>query len=224
MCGDGHTDAGFEECDFGDVGYRGLCTEECKFRSVCGDPDGDGTVSASDALRILRHSVGYRLKCGTEFCDLDGNRLVNSSDGLIALDYAVGARGEIDCRLGPINVVFTLESQLELGALQANIDYSASGGEFKGFGANVACEPLTEELAAFNDDDREQVLSWGVANSHGFRGPIDMVRCTFFPAGPLTDLVFDVTVTDASDLDSRPQSVWVGYRLEGWHRQEGQSR
>lgn len=57
-----------------------------------GDIDGDGKINSSDALKILRHSVGSELLCEEKIkcADVDPDGIINSSDALRVLQYAVG--------------------------------------------------------------------------------------------------------------------------------------
>lgn len=57
-----------------------------------GDVMADGSVNSSDALSILKHSVGSEILEGDSFtaADVNGDGFVNSSDALLILQYAVG--------------------------------------------------------------------------------------------------------------------------------------
>lgn len=59
---------------------------------IKGDIDGDGKINSSDALQILKHSVGSELLTEENFkcADVDSDGVVNSSDALLVLQYAVG--------------------------------------------------------------------------------------------------------------------------------------
>ena len=60
---------------------------------MLGDTTGDGLINSSDALRVLRYSVGSLNLSGNEkaAADTDRNGLINSSDALRILQYSVGA-------------------------------------------------------------------------------------------------------------------------------------
>ena len=62
----------------------------------CGDAVTDGSVTASDALAILRTAVGisFCLECR---CDIDGSGTVTATDALTALRIAVGQPGQLLC-------------------------------------------------------------------------------------------------------------------------------
>lgn len=64
--------------------------------AMCGDASGDGRISASDALQILRAAVGSAA-CELCRCDVDSNGTVAASDALIVLRRAVGHAVELIC-------------------------------------------------------------------------------------------------------------------------------
>ncbi len=63
---------------------------------TCGDPDASGSTTATDALFILKGSVGL-LACAAEFCDVDSSGSVTASDALRVLGVAVGLPHELSC-------------------------------------------------------------------------------------------------------------------------------
>ncbi|MFN2427258.1 MAG: hypothetical protein ABR587_12515 [Candidatus Binatia bacterium] len=65
---------------------------------LCGDFDGNGIVQVSDALNVLRASVGHK-PCAFCICDLDGNGIKSAIDALIALRSAVGITLVVNCPL-----------------------------------------------------------------------------------------------------------------------------
>jgi len=62
---------------------------------VCGDPGGGG-VTASDALVVLRTSVGSQT-CLPCLCDTDGNGFVQAGDALRTLRFAVSGAPALNC-------------------------------------------------------------------------------------------------------------------------------
>lgn len=56
-----------------------------------GDADGDGVVTASDALLIARHAMQLQILTGSalEAADVDGNGTVALTDALLALRIAI---------------------------------------------------------------------------------------------------------------------------------------
>ena len=60
--------------------------------SYYGDVDQNGSVNSSDALKILRYSVGLEKNIDTKIADINHDNSVNSSDALLALQISVGSR------------------------------------------------------------------------------------------------------------------------------------
>jgi hypothetical protein len=62
----------------------------------CGDPTGDSSTTATDALFTLNAAVGLRA-CEPCICDIDGSATVTASDALVMLQRAVGQPYEPAC-------------------------------------------------------------------------------------------------------------------------------
>jgi len=62
----------------------------------CGDANGDGQLTASDALVALRAAVGTGT-CAASVCDVDASGAVTASDALQILRAAVGQPVELAC-------------------------------------------------------------------------------------------------------------------------------
>ena len=111
-CAAGQCDSGAAvDCDDGDA-----CTDDgCEAASgctndpipgctttttlppaVCGDATGEGSVTASDALAILKAAVGGGA-CPPASCDVDDSSTVTATDALIVLKFAVGGEVELVC-------------------------------------------------------------------------------------------------------------------------------
>jgi hypothetical protein len=70
--------------------------------SLCGDANADGEVTAMDALRALRSSVGTA-ECAQERCDTNGSGKTGSADALRILRAAVaGGTNLLRCSSAPI--------------------------------------------------------------------------------------------------------------------------
>lgn len=63
---------------------------------MCGDLNGDGRLTASDALAALRAGVGVAA-CPLWTCDWNGSGSVTAADALAVLKAAVGAGGDPHC-------------------------------------------------------------------------------------------------------------------------------
>ena len=63
---------------------------------VCGDADGSGTVSATDALIALNTAVGAA-DCDLCLCDVDSNGAVTATDSLAILNAGIGLDVTLTC-------------------------------------------------------------------------------------------------------------------------------
>lgn len=101
-CGDGILDLG-ESCDDGDTTQTTCdpCGAECQ-NEICGDANGNGTITSTDALQVLKVAVGQvpnavdksKSRCNPTG-DADGT--VTSSDALRVLRKAVGQNPIMAC-------------------------------------------------------------------------------------------------------------------------------
>ena len=63
---------------------------------LCGDPDQDAGITATDALFVLRAAVGAET-CFSCICDVDDSGRVTALDALMELDVAVGRELTLAC-------------------------------------------------------------------------------------------------------------------------------
>ena len=91
-CNDGNPATSNDQCS------NGVCAGTGG-GSVCGDADGNGTVSATDALRVLNAAVGSPVSCPLSRCDVDGSGTILSSDALKVLRKAVGQPVVLSCKV-----------------------------------------------------------------------------------------------------------------------------
>jgi hypothetical protein len=63
---------------------------------ACGDPTGDGDISATDALFTLNAAIGLAT-CSLAYCDVDDSGTVAASDALAILNVAIGLPLELSC-------------------------------------------------------------------------------------------------------------------------------
>ncbi len=225
VCGDGRTSRGFEECDFADWRYGEACSEDCHLIDICGDADGDGDFSIGDVQRILGRGVALAVRCPREACDMDGSGFVRVRDAQIGVAEVVGIATNTDCRLGTGNLIFSIDYEGEIAALQVAIDYRATGGDFLGSADTVACEPLGDSrdeprtdqsttFHAFNDDEHEDILHAAIVSLDGFSGPLDLFRCAFEMPDDRRGVELLITTMDASSPDFTRLDVTVDFRLE----------
>ncbi len=95
-CGDGAVDAPVEQCDDGNADDTDGCDAACRIVASgggdddCGDVDGNGARSVSDAVQILRAAAQLDSACGPARCDVDGNGAIGVTDGVQILRAAAG--------------------------------------------------------------------------------------------------------------------------------------
>jgi hypothetical protein len=216
-CGDGHTSIGWEECDFADPAFQGICSDDCKLTDICGDTNADGRVSARDAHKILRHGVGHDVHCPSETCDMDDDRSIDATDANMALAKAVGIQVGDRCSIGSGTIVFWMEDPREFAALQLEVEYGSTGGDFVGSGDGVQCESLVHVFnTVFNDNEEFEMLRVGFITLDSFEGPADIFRCEFELPEERENARFVVRTVDASDPELNPLVPFptFGYRVE----------
>ena len=66
----------------------------------CGDADGNGQVTVTDGVNVLRAAAGLSSACTARasLCDVDGNATVTVTDGVNVLRSAAGLSASLDCR------------------------------------------------------------------------------------------------------------------------------
>lgn len=219
ICGDGYTSRGFEECDPEDPRYASACSQDCRLIDLCGDADGDGEVTIRDGQYILARGVGLDVHCPREPCDMNGDGYVRARDARMGVGKAVGLEVGDRCTLGTGNVIFWIDHEGDLGALQARIDYAATGGSFVGSAGEVACSVIDGsgiQFSAFNDDEHEGVLHAAMISALGFHGPADLFRCAFEMPEDRGGIGFTIEIVDVSTPEfDRPETIpLLGYRME----------
>jgi hypothetical protein len=90
------------DCEDGDSCTRATCAGGlCEHvPAVGGDVDGNGAVQASDALVVLRASVGAQ-PCDCA-CDVNRTNGVTAADALLLLRVALGLEASPDCPCGAL--------------------------------------------------------------------------------------------------------------------------
>jgi len=66
------------------------------YEQACGDANDDGTITAPDALAILRTAVDLE-SCAACFCDVDASGEIAATDALTTLAFAVGDAVDLAC-------------------------------------------------------------------------------------------------------------------------------
>ncbi len=208
-CGDGFVHEGVESCDRGrgnsNAGRgQGACRRNCSLPDICGDADGSGAVSATDAKVVLDNVVGLARNCKRSRCDVNGTRSLTATDARDVLNAAIGLGRALQCWSA---VVFTLENEVNVGALQMTIDYAATGSTFVGAADDVQCTgPAGDDvIVSFNNDEDASRLHIALASLRGIDAPAIMAACSFHqPDYDLVESDFRVTVNDAVDANVNP--------------------
>ena len=121
---------------------------------LVGDIDSGGSVNSSDALRILRYTVGQLTEINMS-ADINGDGRVNSSDALIALKIAVGSYdGELEADDGQLTTYkrdiidpiistgkFTLKTQTEGEDGISDVTVMVNGND-------ICAETVNEKITA----------------------------------------------------------------------------
>jgi hypothetical protein len=102
----------------------------------------------------------------------------------------------------------------EIGAIQLDLGYAGSPGEFVGTHANVDCRSRVGSHRAYNDDEATSTLSLGFVSLNGFSAPISLVRCRYrsLEEAPVPG-DFTITITDASTPDFEEIDVTLKVRV-----------
>ncbi len=79
------------------VGVAVLAVGRPVAAQVCGDADGDGTLTDIDAVGVLRAAATLPSSCTDAVCDLDGDGVVTDVDGARALRAAAELPVELAC-------------------------------------------------------------------------------------------------------------------------------
>jgi cysteine-rich repeat protein len=200
-CGDGVVWEGVEECDDGNTENRDFCDSHCRFSVACSPAV---TLTATDALGVLRYAVGTSAACPLVDCDVNADERVGATDALYVLRRAVGLMPE-ECS-GELTVVMRLVSEVALGSLQLEVDYGRAPLTFVPSVADgQSCRLLVPGASlAVNDVTTEHRLVMGMIKLSGFEGPLDLVTCRVDATGPLSGDQFDVIVEDAASPSIQP--------------------
>lgn len=66
--------------------------------TVCGDPNGSGSVTVTDGVEVLSAAAGLATGCTEAVCDVDGSGAVSVTDGVLVLRFAAGLETGLGCR------------------------------------------------------------------------------------------------------------------------------
>lgn len=97
VCGDGVV-AGAEACDDGNLTAHDGCGPTCLIDTLCGDADANGSITAADAQRVLRASIGLPPVCPLGPCDTNGDGNLAAGDAQRVLRRSVGLTVQLLCQ------------------------------------------------------------------------------------------------------------------------------
>ncbi len=215
-CGDDVVDTG-EECDDGSSNSDAAptaCRLDCTEPAMCGDADDNGSVTAGDALRVLRAAVGIPEICEYSRCDSNGDGSLSASDAQSILQSAVGQSIVLDCSL---DVMLRLDDAVTLGQLDLSVDYSATGDTFVGEATAASCAVVIGGgvVATFDNDTQAESLSVSLSSAGTFSGPFNLAECDFFhrvaTPNPGDFVIQVVGAQDGGGSPVAPPSVSVNY-------------
>ncbi|MFN2376641.1 MAG: hypothetical protein ABR538_08895, partial [Candidatus Binatia bacterium] len=111
-------------CTIGEVCTAGACSADTGLldgceptttttlaETMCGDANGDGKITAGDALTALRTAVGTA-ECSVAICDYSGDGKVAASDALAILRTAVGQNVTANCAVAPTSDALVTSSTI----------------------------------------------------------------------------------------------------------------
>jgi hypothetical protein len=116
----------------------------------CGDANGDGRLTVSDGVDVLRASAGLASSCSVGICDVDGSGTINVTDGVVVLRVAADLPGDLACKLGPRDACLSavrsgnLESSADACAIAAAADPGDAEVRALADGSSAIVAALTE--------------------------------------------------------------------------------
>jgi hypothetical protein len=96
----------------------------CAAADSCGDANGDGNVTVSDGVLVLRAAAGLPSPCAAANCDADGNGTVSISDGVNVLRRAAGLSSV--CTAAAIEIFDLREGDDTVRGRVRNVDPTAT--------------------------------------------------------------------------------------------------
>lgn len=86
---------------------------------ICGDASGDGRVTVSDGVAVLRAGAGLSTACTPAVCDVDGSGTVSVTDGVLVLRKAADLPTELACHIDAREACL---ATIRAGDLAASVD------------------------------------------------------------------------------------------------------
>jgi cysteine-rich repeat protein len=202
-CGDGVVLHLVEQCDDANDTDGDECPNDCGVSQACGDANGDGSISASDATRALQSAVGLDVECARWAADVDSSATLQVSDSLRILRYAVDQPILLSCPV-PSELRLRLSAPTDLAALVTDIDLSKASAELGGEGGAVQCESLLPDASMAFELVASDTLRV-TANIPGeLAGRKSFARCDLVPSGPLDASDFPTSIVSSTTSNGIP--------------------
>ncbi len=176
----------------------------------CGDADGNGAVTVTDGVQVLRAAVGLGSSCTLARCDLDDSGAVSVTDGVNVLRDAAGLPVNLACpgetpACTAATVRVTLAAPQPIGAATLTLDYPEGLVTLPGSGdAAAARVTILTGGSLVNDgspNDRDDDVTFTLISSEGVgAGELLSVRFDCLAGAP-TAAQFGCTVADATAPD-----------------------
>jgi predicted lipoprotein len=169
---------------------------------VCGDADGNGTITVTDGVRVLRSAAGLG-DCDATLCDADGSGSITVTDGVNVLRAAAGLGNPTGCSAGSLGPRRTFLRDLSnAGALPSYRALAADAVDLQVAIEDLVTAPGAERLAIVQQAWRTTRRAW--KETEAFRlGPSESQRTSAridWPSAS-TDQI-DVEIAGANALSS----------------------
>jgi len=205
-CGDGYVQSGIEDCDDGDAANgtaTDSCTSDCRFADLCGDADGNGIVTPTDAKVILYDAVGLVDSCPISRCDVDASGTLTVTDARLTLNHAVGRPVELRCA---VPVAVRIEDAAAVRELQFVLDYAGTDSTPVGDESGVYCTALDSDavIASYDHDVEDRRLYVNLTSAREFEPGELVVVCGFGTVDRLGADDVTINVIQALGPDLQP--------------------
>jgi len=145
----------------------------------CGDLDGSGSITVSDAFRLLRKAVALEEELVCPYVCSDVTTTTTMGEPALC------------------TITFRLAENVALLSAEFDVNYAGASGDFVGEGTAVSCaEVFAGET--FDDDAARRLSAVLIGDQFGdtFSGPTDLLTCEFDGVNP-TQSQFEVDFRDA---------------------------
>jgi hypothetical protein len=176
----------------------------------CGDADGNGAVTVTDGVQILRAAAGLASSCTLARCDLDDGGSISVTDGVNVLRDAAGLPVNLACpgetpTCTAATVTVALAVPEPIGAATLTLDYPQNLVTLPGSGdaaaARVTIRTSTSLLNDGSPNDHDDTVTFVLIASAGLDdGDLLSVRFDCLGAVP-TPAQFGCAVSDATAPD-----------------------